>query len=232
MMQDTPVETSQETAASRWAAFARVLRSAVPLKVWLPVLVGALVLAALAAYSDLSSGPAHLNLVVRHNLQSAELSVLMDGKLSFADKLLGSRVKRFGIVGKRADTTFSKSLAVSSGEHVVQVRLRSAADRFDQTRLERFHLPREKAATLLVSVEQDGMSLAFHVPPSAQAEGGGSGFVESLRSTLLTVLGFIVSAGIGFEVQEFLRSKRRRSPSLPLKALLNEQTGDGGASRG
>ena len=214
MMQDTPVETSQQAAASRWAAFARVLRSVVPPKVWLPVLSGALVLAALAVNSYLSSGPTQLNLVVRHNLQSAELSVFVDGKLSFADKLLGSRVKRFGIVGKRAEKTFSKSLAVSSGEHVVQVRLRSAADRFDQTRLERFDLPRERVATLLVSVEQDGMSMAFHVPPSAQAEGGGSGIVESLRSTLLTVLGFIVSAGIAFEVQEFLRSKKA-SKSFP-----------------
>ena len=212
-MQDTPVEASRQAPASRRETFARALRWVVPPRARLPVLSGALVLAALAAYFYLSSGPAHLNLLVRHRLQSAELWVVMDGKLSFADALLGSRAKRFGIFGKRAETTFSKSLAISPGEHVIQVRLRSAADGFDQTRLERFELPREKVATLLVSAEQDGMSLAFHGLPSAQAGENGSDVLQSLRSILLTVVGFIASAGIGFIVQEFLRSKASPSPA-------------------
>jgi len=54
----------------------------------------------------------------------------------------GAETKRFGvgILGKQTEGTFSKSLPVSYGEHVVQVHLSSAADGFDQAKRYRVNL--------------------------------------------------------------------------------------------
>jgi hypothetical protein len=206
-MPETPVPTSQPGRAYSLAACERALRW-MPPKARLPVLTGSLVLTALAVYMYLSSGSAYLNLVCRHNLQSAGLSVFIDGELTYADQLSGSPMKRFGVFGKRAEKTFSKSLAVPSGEHVVQVNVKSVADGFDQTKLCRFDLPHGKEATLLIAAEKNGMSLVFQGPPRAQTEGAGSGYAETIWSILVTVIGSAASAGIGFYFQEFLRSRK------------------------
>jgi len=206
-MPETPVPTSQPGRAFRLAACERALWW-IPSKARLPVLTGSLVLTALVVYMYWSSGSAYLNLVCRHNLQGAGLSVFIDGKLTYANQLSGSSMKRFGVFGKRADKTFSKSLAVPSGEHVVQVNVRSVADEFDQTKMHRFDLPRGKEATLLIAAEKNGMSLVFQGPPVTPTGEDGSGYRDSLWSILVTVIGSAASAGIGFYFQEFLRSRK------------------------
>src|SRR5437868_2274056 len=110
---------------NRFAAVCKHAVRWIPPKARLAVLCGSLVLAVLAVYTSLSSGPATLNLVCRHNLQSADLSVSVDGKVIYSDQISDGAKKRFGIFGKRVGKTFSKSLVVASGEHAVQVHLTS-----------------------------------------------------------------------------------------------------------
>jgi hypothetical protein len=190
--------------------YQRALR-AIPPKARLAVLAGALVLSLVligpAIYTSLSSQPATLNLLCRHNLLTAELSVFIDGKLSFTDHLSGTASKRFGLFGKQVSGTFSKSLTVPSGEHVVQVELRSPESGFDQTKQSEFNLLPGKEARLVIATQRNELSLAYE-GPSADPVKAGSDYSESVRWILLTAMGSAVSAAIGFFVQEFLRSKK------------------------
>ena len=194
--------------AGRVAATYKLVSQWIPAKARLAVLAGSLVLFGLVVYTFLSSGSATLNLVCRHNLARADLSVFIDGKLSYEDEISGSPLKQFGVFGKRVEGTFSKSLAIASGDHTVQVHLRSTADGFDQVKQTALHLVSGKEATLLIATQRGGMSLVFQHPSTAPADDIASNYFDPLRSIFVTVIGSAISAAIGFAVQEFLRSRK------------------------
>ena len=114
------------------------------------------------------AGPAHLNLDVRHNFRSVDLSVTVDGKPALETKLAGSG-KRFGVIGKRAERGFTKTLDVAPGVHLVRVRVRSAADKFDQSRVERFALDSAAVASMRIAADKSGLSIVADRPPVAVA---------------------------------------------------------------
>ena len=116
-----------------------------------------------------AAGAAHVNLDVRHSLGNVNVSVTVDGKTAFSGNLDGSG-KRFKLFGKRPERSFTRTLDVEPGVHVVRVRLRSAGDRFDQSRVERFDLASASVATLRVTADKVGMSLVAIHPPSSGAE--------------------------------------------------------------
>jgi hypothetical protein len=192
----------------RVGAFCTQVLYRIPRVARVAALIGLVLLAVLGVHAYLAGGSAVLNLVCRHNLRAADLAVYIDGKLSYTEQLSGSAKKRFGIVGPRVAKTFSKSLVVPSGEHTVNVHLKSAADGFDQEQMCSWNLPPGKAGTLVIAMQQNGMSLTFQGSPVAPAESAGSGYRDSVRWIMLTVGGSAVSAGIGFMVQEFLRSRK------------------------
>ena len=111
--------------------------------------------------------PAHLNLDVRHAFRTVDLSVTVDGKRALTTKLTGSG-KRFGVFGKRAARGFTKTLDLPPGVRIVGVRLRSEADKFDQTRVERFDLNPASVASLRIAADKSGLSLVAE-RPAAQA---------------------------------------------------------------
>jgi hypothetical protein len=175
------------------------IRSILP-KARLPIFFGFTALVGLAVYTSLSTGSV-LNLICRHNLRTANLSVSIDGKLLLTNEISGRPLNRFGLFGKQLDGTFIKSLPVPSGVHVVDVHLKSSTDGFDQTRRCALTLPAGKESTLLISTERSGISL---VPSIAPAREVGSRYSDLLRSIVITAIGSIVSASIGFMVQELL----------------------------
>jgi hypothetical protein len=208
---ETPTQTPEPPRAlglaGRTTATCNRVVKLIPPKARLAVLTGSLVLVGLAVYTSLSGGSATLNLICRHDLRSADISVSIDSKPTYTDHISTSPRKLFGIFGKRG-VTFSKSLAVPSGEHVVQVHLSSATDGFDQTKQRELNLLSGNEATLLIAAQRGGMSLVYQGPVIAPTKNLGSVYSDSLRSILVTLLGSAVSAAIGFGVQEFLRSKK------------------------
>jgi hypothetical protein len=106
-----------------------------------------------------------LNLDVRHAFGSVDLSVTVDGKPALETKLAGSG-KRFKMFGKRAERGFTSTLDLVPGVRVVRVRVRSAADKFDQTRVERFDLESASVATLQISADESGLSVVVQRPPA------------------------------------------------------------------
>ena len=194
------------TAGPIIATFNRVVQL-IPPKARLAVLTGLLVLVGLAIYTSLLAGSATLNLICRHDLRSADISVSIDGRTTYTDHISASPKKLFAILGKRGET-FSKSLTVPSGEHVVQVHLSSATDGFDQTKQRELNLLPGNETTLRIDAHRKGMSLVYPGPATSPTNNLGSAFPDSLRSILVTLLGSAVSAAIGFVVQDFLRSRK------------------------
>jgi hypothetical protein len=209
-MNETPTQKPEPPRASApagpiIATFNRVVQL-IPPKARLAVLTGLLVLVGLAVYTTLFGGSATLNLICRHDLRSADISVSIDGRTTYTDHISASPKKLFTL-GKRGET-FSKSLTVPPGEHVVQVHLSSATDGFDQTKQRELNLLPGNETTLRIDAQRNGMSLVYPGPVTAPTKNLGSAFPDSLRSILVTLLGSAVSAAIGFVVQEFLRSRK------------------------
>jgi len=209
-MPETPIQKPRPSHASILldsvkALFKRVVRL-IPPKGRAALLTGSIVLISLVVYTSLT-GSATLNLICRHTLRSADISVSIDGKTIYSDHISASPKKFYEILGKRSET-FSKSLTVPSGNRVVEVHLTSATDGFDQTRQCELSVPPGKESTLLIEAQQSGLSLVNKGSATAPARNSGSAYSDSLRSVLVTLLGSGVSAAIGFFVQEFLRSKK------------------------
>ena len=210
-MNETPTPKPEPSRASATAGpiiatFNRVVQL-IPPKARLAVLTGLLVLVGLAVYTSFLGGSATLNLICRHDLRSADISVSIDGRTIYTDHISASPKKLFAILGKREET-FSKSLTVPPGEHVVQVHLSSATDGFDQTKQRELNLRPGTETTLRIDAHRNGMSLVYPGPATSPTNNLGSAFPDSLRSILVTLLGSAVSAAIGFVVQDFLRSRK------------------------
>jgi hypothetical protein len=180
--------------------------------------------------------PAHLNLDVRHNFGKVDFTVTVDGARALATKIDGSS-KRFGVFGKRGEKGYTATLDLKPGTRVVRVRVRSAEDKFDQTRVERFDLGSASVASMRIVAEKSGLSVfadrpappvepivvaaltapvpaapAHSAAPAAQQAAELSAAAElyrALRQSLIAVAGFVASAATGFLVQEFLRSRKR-----------------------
>jgi hypothetical protein len=112
--------------------------------------------------------PAHLNLDVRHKLRSVDLSVTVDGKSVLETKLAGGG-KRFGVIGKRAERGFTRTIEVAPGVRIVRVRVRSAEDKFDQTRVERFDLDSAAVASIRIAAEKSGLTLVADRPTPTES---------------------------------------------------------------
>lgn len=188
-----------------------------------------------------SGRSAHLNLDVRHSFGSVALSVTVDGKPALETTVDGGG-KRFKVFGKRPQRGFTSTIDLEPGVRVVRVRVRSAENKFDQTRIERFEMAAAAVASLKVSADKSGLTIAAERPPAAPAEASHvvpaplpakaipaeavpaslppppSGtqqeantmvdLLQSLRSMLIAIAGFVASAATGVFVQEFLRSRK------------------------
>jgi len=187
-------------------ACARVVQQ-IPSKARLALLAGFVVLIGLAVYTVFFSGSAALNVVCHHSFRAAELSVYLDGRLVYEDEITGSTKKRYGVLDKRVEGRFSKSLKVSPGDHVAQVHLKSA-DGFEQTKSCGVSLRPGNDATILINAQHSGMSLIYDGPPVAPLKDLGYTPPSPWRSLLITVGGSALSAAIGFMVQEFLRARK------------------------
>jgi hypothetical protein len=176
----------------------------------------ACLLAAVVVY--MFSGSATLNFSCRHKFRHAELSIWVDGKPAYSGEMNGGVKKRFGLLG-RVEGSFKDSMGISAGEHVIQVRVKSVAEGYDQTRRTTANIGEGKENTLLISAERSDLSLTWQ-RANAQPEPAPASYWRYLSSILMTMGGSAVSAAIGFFIQEFLRA--RKTPPAP--ASLDAQT--------
>jgi hypothetical protein len=173
--------------------------------------------------------PAPLNLDVRHNVKNVNVTVTIDDRPALETTLNGSG-KRFGVFGKREERVYAKTFDLEPGVRVVRVRVRSAADKYDQTRVERFELGSASVASLRLMVEKSGLAVFADRPPVVQAAAQPAPtpqprpatasavpptrsvmveIYQTLRSLLIAMAGFVATTAAGFVVQEFLLSRKR-----------------------
>jgi hypothetical protein len=168
-------------------------------------LVGAVVVGVSAL---LSLPSATLRLVCRHDFRSVALTVSIDGEVVHSETLTGSVKKWLGVIEKTGGT-YTRAIPVSSGQHVVEVRLRAPG--FDRSRSIQATFSRGRESVLSVDTGRD-LSLAWrqaaNATNSSEAGGDGSSWNRNARSLLLTVFGSIVSATIGVLVQAAIRSRK------------------------
>ncbi len=195
--------------ADHLRAIYRQVMQWMPLKARLAVLAGLLGLITLVVYTFWPGRSATLNLICRHNLRTAELSVSVDGKVAFSDQISGDSKRRFGILDKKTEGTYSKSLSVPTGEHVIAVNLKSPAEGFDQTKRCGVSMVPGQEATIQIATQHGGMSLSYQGPKIGTAKDSGSDYSAAIRSVLFTVMGSALSATVGYMVQEFLRSRKK-----------------------
>jgi len=213
-MSESPISNAEPlppkpVASGVVGAFRRVVQW-IPPKARLAVCFGSLVLIPLAIYTYLSNSYEDLNLIFRHNLESAELTVAVDGKRAFSDQVSGTVKKRFGFLDKRVEGTLSKTLRVPPGKHVVRVSLKSSPERFDQTKQVAVNLVAGREATVSITTQKGQLSLAYQGAPVAPDDDtdAASTHSGSFWSILITAMGSVGSAAIGFMVQEFLRARK------------------------
>jgi hypothetical protein len=188
-------------------AYRLVVRK-IPPKARLAVCFGLLVLIPLGIYSYLSNGYGDLNLVCRHSFQSAELTVNVDGKMVYSDQSSGTIKKRFGFLDKKMEGTLSKALSMPLGKHTVRVSLKSPTDQFDQTRQIAVNLVSGRESTVTITAQRGDLVLAYDGAPIVSGTASASSGPSAIWSILMTAMGAVASAAIGFMVQEFLRSKK------------------------
>jgi hypothetical protein len=180
----------------------------IPVQARMAVGFGTLTLLVLIIYVYLLPGSGNLTVVCRENFRSAELSVYVDGSLAFSDQISGNAKKRFGILDERIEGTLSKVLSLPLGDHVVRAHLTSVADRFDQTKQVEVNLVSGKESTVSITAPRGELSLAYQGPSLGAVKDSGMLPSGPLRSMLVTVAGSVVSAAIGFGVQEFLKTRK------------------------
>jgi len=180
----------------------------IPPKARAAAAVGVVVFIVAGLYGILSSGSSVLNLVCQHNLKSADLSFSVDGKSIYSDHISATVKRRFGFLDKKVEGTFSRSFTISSGKHDLKIRVASAPDRFDQTKLIAVSLVSGKEATVIVNAQRGSLVVSYDGPPVLENKDGNPSYAAGFHSVLMTVVGSAASAVIGFMVQEFLRKRK------------------------
>jgi hypothetical protein len=152
----------------------------------------------------LSLPSATLRLVCRHDFRTADLTVWIDGSVVLTDTITGAVKKLWGVLEK-TEGTYSRTLPVSSGRHVVQVRIRGTG--YDRTRSIQADFARGRESTLSIDSGRE-LLLAWRTPPSGSEPTGGTSLFRYAGSVLMTIFGSVISASIGVLVQDFLRSRK------------------------
>jgi hypothetical protein len=203
---------STGTSDRMLAAFARVKPYWADRRV--RVSVGAALLVMAAGWYWFVAGTATLTVAGRHSFRQAEISIWIDGSLKSTFEVTGSPKKRFGVLQK-IDGSFSRSLRVNGGPHIVRVRVHSLTDSSDIVRQCQANVESGTESTVYVNADRGILALGFASASSRSKpeSDSSSGYLKLMQSVLMAVAGSALSAVVGFLVQDFLRSRKAAAPA-------------------
>ncbi len=214
-----PVDGNQAGTAhslgARWlrSAYRRFIR--LPRNLRLASLALLLFVVGAVLFTRLFSNPAKVTIVCQHGFRTAELSVWVDGDLTYSGTVNGSSRARLGFLGSRPAGLY-KTIDVPAGRHSIRVRLEADNEAYDQTKLVSANFGEGGDNSLSVSAGRHGLSVVAKGTPDATDD---SGIVSSSRrlasSVMLSIFGSGMSAAIAFLVQEFMRAQKQRLVSPP-----------------
>lgn len=174
------------------------------------LLVGLVIVLALVGWRLFAaSQTATLKIQGQHSFRQAELAVWIDGDLAQKFNLTGSTRRHFGLTGS-VQGSFAKSLRVPAGEHTIRIVVGVPAEGYEKDSEITGAFETKSEHTLYVNAERRGSSpslswrdgLSLPKPPN----GALPGYAKVVTSFLFTIGGSMLSAVIGFLVQERLRA--------------------------
>jgi hypothetical protein len=182
----------------------------VSLKIRIGFAIASVLLIVLGIFSWETAASARLRITCQHTFRSAALTVLIDDNPVYTGSVGGTAKKRLGVFKSNPQNTFAKTVAVHPGKHIVEVRLVSAADNFDQSKSQLVTFSDNKENLLTVSGGRHGLNIlaqgGFTPPPDPPL----SPYKKYASPVLFSILGSGLSATISFLVQEFLRGQKAR----------------------
>src|SRR4051812_13346910 len=124
------------------------------------VVCGVVLLVIAVAWYWLVASSATLTVAGRHSFRQAEVSIWVDGDLKSKFEVSGSSKKKLGVFQK-VDGSFSRSLRVGAGEHMVRVQVRSLTDNSDVIRQCRASVASGSESTVYVNADRGLLALSF-----------------------------------------------------------------------
>lgn len=173
------------------------------------ILIGVAAIAIASAWYWFASSSATLTIAGRHGFRHAEVSIWIDGDLKSTYEVSGSAKKKFGVLQK-IEGTFSHSLRVGSGDHIVKVRFHSLTDSSDITRQVGVSVEARTESTVYVNADRGILSLAFAgaAPKTRSEPEPSNSYAKMFQSIFMAIAGSVLSATVGFVVQDFLKSRK------------------------
>jgi hypothetical protein len=168
------------------------------------IMLGLFLFAALlmALHTALSPKDASLRVNVQHGFRSADISVWVDGDLSYSGKLTGSAKKKFGIIAGSMQGTLSEIVPVSSGNHQIRVQVQPDGGSAQQDSLTA-EFPANTERKLSITSRPGNLAMAWQGSATpAPVSGSSNWFMHYAGALALTVGGSIVSALTGFALRE------------------------------
>jgi len=173
------------------------------------ILAGVVAIALAAAWYWYAASSATLTIAGHHGFRRAEVSIWVDGDLKSKYQVTGSEKRRFGILQK-TEGSFSRSLRMGAGDHIVRVQFRSLTDNSSITRQCHVSLDARTESTVYVNADRGLLSLSFAGTPAKIGSDPepSSGYSKTLQSLFMAIAGSALSAVVGFVVQDFLKSRK------------------------
>jgi hypothetical protein len=189
-----------------------VLRK-IPRKAYLTAL---LLMAAIALFSwrfSILGETATLKLKVQHSFKSAEIAVFVDGESRYSGKLSGTAKRRFGF-RNAAEGSFSHTLHLHPGSHLVRVQIKSLSDGYNETNELPLDIGPEKERLLAVTADRRSANLRMsaQTPEAVATQAAPSWYQSYFTSLSLTLSGTIVSMLFGYLIQQFVGLFRKKPP--------------------
>jgi len=195
-------------------------------------MLGFFLLAALlmALHTAFSGRDSSLRLNVQHSVRSGQLSVWVDGDLTYTGGLVGTPKRKFGLI-PGVQGSLSETLAIAPGMHRIKVQVASDGGVRENTISGDFAHNRQE--TLSVNASRADLSLNWQSMNGQFTEAGGAaptstgrGWFSRYAGTLvLTIAGSIISALTSFALRELPKQILSRQSEAP-RSLSNQASSD------
>jgi|SRR5215472_9939543 len=226
-MEQATLTRLRAQALAQWERARQAFRE-LPPKGRVAAIVGLAILGALGLYSAWSSfeQDAVLHLKVQHSFRSAQIDVSVDGDSVYSGRLYGSPRKKFGFLSEGIQGSMSQNIAVSSGKHVIVVRVAADDGTVHEDSISGEFL-RHNTRDLAVSARHSDVDLKWQgggatiedsaPSPAPSAPASAPSWLSRYATTiLLSTLGSIVSALTGFAIRE-LPARIRTQPAASVE---------------
>ena len=156
---------------------------------------------------------ATLRLKVQHSFKAADMVVFVDGESRYSGKLSGTSKRRFGL-RNNAEGTFSHTLHLHPGRHLVRVQVKSPSDAYSETNEMIVDIGPDKERQLTVTADRRSPTLRMsaQTPEWVATTAIPSWYQNYFTSLSLTISGTVVSMLFGYLLQQFLALFRKTPP--------------------